>query len=174
MSEDWAQEIRVRKNTLRLGGHVYQIRNLARVQEEDWTPDLGYPAPAVLRARLALIVATGLLGMVIAGAAAGAGAALLVLAAAGVPAARTAYQLWRLADNRRRHAVIVETCGPHIGVFSTENEGAAHRLFELIVSAIEEPEREFRQQINVRIEGDQINQTANGSGNIIGKILTGK
>ncbi|WP_284454672.1 DUF6232 family protein [Actinomadura madurae] len=116
----------------------------------------------------------GLVAMLVAAAAGGGTWAGLVFLATAFLAGRILYQLWRIYTNEPRHAVVVQTTGTPIGIFTTNDEGTAHKLFHLIVAAIEDPTHARRETINITIEGDQINQVANDSSSLIGKLVGAK
>ncbi|SFQ42916.1 MULTISPECIES: DUF6232 family protein [Actinomadura] len=170
-----ASIVEVRQNALWFGNEqVYQIRNIVRVQEQEWTTQLDYAEPATLRRRLAVVGVFGLVAMLVAAAAGGGMWAGLVFLATAFLAGRILYQLWRIYTNEPRHAVVVQTTGTPIGIFTTNDEGTAHKLFHLIVAAIEDPTHARRETINITIEGDQINQVANDSSSLIGKLVGAK
>ncbi|MCQ0013488.1 DUF6232 family protein [Actinomadura madurae] len=166
----------MRQNALWFGNEqVYQIRNIVRVQEQEWTTQLDYAEPGRRCAGgWPSWGVFGLVAMLVAAAAGGGTWAGLVFLATAFLAGRILYQLWRIYTNEPRHAVVVQTTGTPIGIFTTNDEGTAHKLFHLIVAAIEDPTHARRETINITIEGDQINQVANDSSSLIGKLVGAK
>jgi hypothetical protein len=175
------QEVKVRlsRNTVSVGGQIYSLRNLARIQCWKRVPDKSKIGYRVMRpALIVLFVLVGiniLLGLGL-GLGLGAGGAapelrsfniLAVLITTGVTAARFVVAVLR----RPEYLLLLETNGYPIGVLSSTDKTQIDDLVRAIADAIENPPQQTRTfQLTNVVLGDQINQSGDSP---VGKVAYG-
>lgn len=160
------QTIAVNTNTLTIGRQVYQLRNLVRIQEIDWKPELGYGTVRTLGVRIAVV----LIATLVLSSLAGEQGSLVWIVGISL-LAMYGYRLFKVLTNTNRFAVIIETNGSAMTALISKVQTDTRKLFDLLSEAIENPpDRRVEWNFNnIEIKGDQINQHNTGPGAVIGK-----
>lgn len=172
MGKKQGVEVRIKKRTLTVGGQIYLLHNLARVQSWKRVPDKGKIAYRVVRP--ALVALFALVGVNIllslgGGQSAGMGSfnMLAGLVIVGVTAARYAAGVLRKPE----YLLLLESTGYPIGVLSSTHKNTIDNLAAEIADAIENPPQTTRViQLGDVVLGDQINQSGDSP---IGKVVYG-
>jgi hypothetical protein len=166
-------EVRISRHTLSVGGQIYPLRNLARIQCWKRVPDKTKIAYRVLRP--ALVVLFALVGINILVSVADGVAppwlrtlnVLAGLATAGITGLRFAIGVLR----RPEYLMLLETTGYPIGVLSSPRRETIEDLVQKVAGAIESPPTSpIVTYLSNVVVGDQINQSGDSP---IGKVVYG-
>lgn len=159
--------VRINKRTLRIGGQVYPLGQISRVQTMYFHPPKNRAWSKFFKAAAGLVVAA-VVALCLAGSLAGNHPSLptvIALAAFGWLAILVAMLVYRLVNKPKTlYGLTVETSGTQYTALSSYDLSAIQYLEGEVVAAIEDPpESERVLQIHNVVTGNQYNQSGQGS-----------
>lgn len=164
--------VEVRRHTMSIAGQIYQLRNIARVQNLTLTPDRTHILGSLFKRGFAAIAAIVIVNVFVArGVGLGSGTLNVLNAIAAV--ALAGYAIKYLIDASRKpwYILLMETTGTPFGVLYSKQSAQIDKLVTLIWDALENPPTSPRlTHIGDVVMGDKLKMIGDRN---IGKLVDG-